>query len=80
MMSIAIFCDDRAMFDRAVKYYQAGAGNGSLTHYMIDESGQCQESGRDQGHTQLGLGLLAVACEIGNHQGLDMYGQTTTGS
>jgi hypothetical protein len=74
MMSIGIFCDDRAMFDRAVRYYMDGSGNGSLLHYIINDTGQCQESGRDQGHTQAGIGQLANACEIGFHQGLDMYG------
>lgn len=73
MMSIGIFCDDRVMFDRAVRYYMDGSGDGSLTHYIINQTGQCQESGRDQGHTQLGIGLLAIACEIGFHQGIDMY-------
>ncbi len=72
-MAIGIFCDDRKLFARAVEYYYRGEGNGRLTHY-IDASGQCQESGRDQGHAQLGLGHLAEACEIGWHQQLDMYG------
>jgi len=74
VMSIGVFCDDRALFDRAVAYYRGGAGNGRLTHY-IQESGQCQESGRDQQHTQLGLGLLAEACEIAWHQGVDLYSE-----
>jgi hypothetical protein len=74
MMSIGIFCEDREMFDRAVRYYLDGSGDGSLVHYVINESGQCQESGRDQGHAQLGIALLASACEIGWHQGIDMYG------
>jgi hypothetical protein len=42
---------------------------------VINEAGQCQESGRDQQHTQLGLGLLAAACEIAWHQGVDLYGE-----
>jgi hypothetical protein len=74
MMAIGVFCDDRTIFDRAVDYFHHGTGNGSLTHYIINEAGQCQESGRDQAHTQLGLGLLAQACEIAWHQGLDLYG------
>ncbi|MFI5381027.1 MAG: alginate lyase family protein [Tepidisphaerales bacterium] len=74
MMAIGVFCDDRAIFDRAVDYFHNGSGNGRLTHYIINETGQCQESGRDQQHTQLGLGQLADACEVGWHQGLDMYG------
>src|SRR4051812_46317775 len=74
MMAIGVFCDDQAIFDRAVNYFYAGEGNGGLTNYVINEAGQCQESGRDQAHTQLGLGLLCEACEIGWNQGLDMYG------
>ena len=74
VMSLGIFLDDRAMFDRAVAYFMDGAGDGTLTHYIVNEAGQCQESGRDQGHTQVGIGHLASACEIGWHQGLDMYG------
>ena len=73
-MAIGVFCDDRKIFDRAVEYFYRGEGNGRLTHYIVDASGQCQESGRDQPHAQLGLGHLAEACEIGWHQQLDMYG------
>jgi hypothetical protein len=72
MMATGVFCDDHAMFDRAVDYFYHGSGNGCITHY-IAESGQCQESGRDQAHTQLGLGLLAECCQVGWNQGLDMF-------
>jgi hypothetical protein len=75
IMSIGVFCDDRSLFDRAVDYYRTGKGNGRLTHYVINEAGQCQESGRDQQHTQLGLGLLADACEIAWNQGVDLYAE-----
>jgi len=74
MMAIGVFLDDKAIFDRAVDYFHNGSGNGSLTHYVINEEGQCQESGRDQQHAQLGLAHLAEACQIGWNQGLDMYG------
>ncbi len=74
MMAIGVFTDDRPMFDRAVNWYDGGTDNGSLVHYIIDDAGQCQESGRDQQHSQLGIGHLAEASEIGWHQGLDMYG------
>ncbi len=73
-LAIGVFCDDRVIFDRGVDYFYHGAGNGRITHYVINTSGQCQESGRDQQHTQLGLGCLAEACEIGWHQGVDLYG------
>jgi hypothetical protein len=74
VMAIGVFCDDRTMFDRAVAYYRKGRGNGAITHYVLNEAGQCQESGRDQAHVQLGLGLLAECCEIAWAQGIDLYG------
>lgn len=74
VMAIGVFCNDRAIFERGLRYYLDGGGNGCLTHYVINEAGQCQESGRDQQHTQLGLALLAACSETAWHQGLDLYG------
>ena len=74
MMAIAVFCDNRAMFERALRYYVHGQGNGRLTYYVINDEGECQESGRDQQHTQLGLAHLGDAAEIAWSQGLNLYG------
>lgn len=73
MMAIGVFCDNQEIFDRAVNWYRLGTDNGSLLNY-IHENGQCQESGRDQQHTQLGIAHLAEACEIAWNQDLDLYG------
>lgn len=73
VLAIGVFCDDRAIYERALRYYVDGPGDGRLTHYIINAAGQCQESGRDQQHTQLGLAHLGDACEIAWHQGLDLY-------
>lgn len=73
VMATGVFCNDRALFEKALRYYVSGPGNGSIEHY-IHEDGQIQESGRDQQHTQLGIGLLADCCEIAWHQGLDLFG------
>jgi hypothetical protein len=73
LMAIAVFCNDRPLFEKVLVYYQSGAGDGSLPNYIINEEGQCQESGRDQGHTQLGIAHLADCSEIAWHQGLDLY-------
>lgn len=73
-MAIGVFCDDREIFERAVAHYRAGGGNGSLAAYVVNDEGQCQESGRDQAHAQLGLGSLAEAAEIAQSQGIDLYG------
>lgn len=73
MIAMGIFLDDRAMFDRAANYFRAGEGNGAITKYF-NEFGQCQESGRDQLHVQMGIGFLACACEMAWKQGVDLYG------
>jgi len=72
VMAMGVFTNDRAIYERGLRYYVNGAGDGRLTHY-IHASGQSQESGRDQGHTQLGLGHLGDASEIAWNQGLDLY-------
>jgi alpha-glucosidase len=73
VMAIGVFCDDRSIWNRGVEYFEHGSGNGRLTHYIINATGQCQESGRDQSHAQLGLGHLAEACEMAWTQGIDLY-------
>lgn len=72
MIAMGVFLDNRDIFDRGVNYYRHGKGNGRITHYF-NELGQCQESGRDQGHTQMGLGYLGCAAEIAWKQGVDLY-------
>ncbi|MBC9718820.1 alginate lyase family protein [Streptomyces sp. TRM66268-LWL] len=79
LMAIGILCDDRAMFDRAVAYMKAGEGNGSLPNaipFVYEDEGlaQWQESGRDQGHTMMGMGQLGAICEMAWNQGVDLYG------
>ena len=72
-LCIGNFCDDRAIFDSAVNHFQRGEGNGGITKYIYP-SGQCEESTRDQAHTQLGLGELAQACQVAWNQKVDIYG------
>lgn len=79
VMAIGILCDDKAKYDRAVEYFKNGAGNGSLTKvvpFVYDGEGlaQWQESGRDQGHTVMGVGLMGAICEMAWNQGDDLYG------
>lgn len=74
MIAMGVFLDDRAMFDRAVQYFRKGKGNGAIGNYFND-FGQCQETGRDQAHTQMGLEYLANTCETAWNQGIDLYGE-----
>lgn len=72
-MACAIFLQDSAMYRAAKDYYLHAFDNGSLPRY-ISETGQCQETGRDQAHTQLGLEALAQTCEMAWEQGDDLWG------
>lgn len=72
-MACAIFLEDSVMYKASVDYYLHANDNGSLPKY-ISETGQCQETGRDQSHVQLGLEALAQTCEMAWEQGDDLYG------
>ena len=78
ILSLGVLCDRRDLYNRAIGYFQNGAGNGSITHavwYLHSSTlGQWQESGRDQGHCTLGIGLMGAFCEMAWNQGDDMYG------
>jgi len=73
LMSIAIFNDDTAMFNKVVNYFYHGEGNGSINNYVLTDAGQLQESNRDQPHTMLAIGSLAELSEIALKQGVDLY-------
>lgn len=72
-MACGIFLEDTTMYRAAVEYFLHGDDNGSLPRY-IGETGQCQETGRDQAHVQLGLEALAQTCEMAWQQGDDLWG------
>lgn len=72
-MACAIFLQDSVLYQSSIDYYLHGFDNGSLPRY-ISETGQCQETGRDQAHVQLGLQALAETCEMAWQQGDDLWG------
>ncbi|WP_350277984.1 alginate lyase family protein [Kribbella sp. HUAS MG21] len=74
VIAIAVFCDDRVMFENAVRYAVAGAGNGRIEHIVVEATGQGQESGRSQAYAQLALGLLADTAAVAWNQGVDLFG------
>ena len=79
IMSMSVFCDDKEMFDHAVDVYKHGfVVNGSLkggccgvTQY-IDATGEDAESGRDQPHSQGGIGHLVEAALVAWNQNLNL--------
>lgn len=74
LLAIGVFCDEPALFHDALRFAAAGAGNGSVLHRIVTAAGQGQESGRDQGHEQLAVGLLADAAQVAWNQGVDLWG------
>ena len=72
-MACAIFLKDSTMYRASIDYFLYANDNGSLPKY-IGETGQCQETGRDQAHVQLGLEALAETCEMAWQQGDDLWG------
>ncbi len=78
IMAIGVLTDDRTMFNEAVNYYLSGLGNGAIAQavYYLHPGylGQWQESGRDQGHNTLGIGLCGAICEMAWNQNVDLYG------
>ena len=78
VLAIGVLSDDRAMYNEAIDYFEHGGGNGAIANavYYLHPGnlGQWQESGRDQGHATLGIGLMGAFCEMAWKQGDDMYG------
>ncbi len=72
LMAMGVFLDDRKMYDNALDHFLHGPVNGSIFKYIYP-NGQCQETPRDQGHVQLGLGEFVGAAQIGFTQGVDLF-------
>ena len=72
-MACAIFLADTALYRQAIDYHLHAYDNGALPHY-VGPTGQCQETGRDQNHVQLGLGALCDLCDMAWQQGDDLWG------
>ncbi len=78
-MSMAVFCDDKEMFDAAVASYKYGFvvmgslkdGCSGVTQY-IDATGENAESGRDQAHSQGGIAHLVEVALVAWNQGVNL--------
>ena len=80
ILAIGVLTDDRAKFNEAVTYFKTGLGTGQIdrlvnhTYAGDPVLGQCQESGRDQGHATLDISLVGALCKIAYDQGEDLFG------
>ena len=86
VLSVGILCDDENMVRFAIDYYKnengifAEVGNVKNAIPFIhqdpdseEQLGQCEESGRDQGHATLCVSLLGVFCQMAYHVGEDLF-------
>jgi hypothetical protein len=78
VMAIGVLCDKRGIYEEALRYFKHGDGNGSIDRAVVcihnGGLGQWQESGRDQGHTTMGIALDGAICEMAWNQGDDLFG------
>ncbi|WP_200301815.1 alginate lyase family protein [Streptomyces adelaidensis] len=74
ILAIGVFCEEPVLFEDALRFTAAGAGNGSVGNRVVAGNGQGQESGRDQGHEQLAVGLMGAAAQVAWNQGVDLWG------
>ena len=78
MLAIGVFADRADVYQEALDYFNRGRGNGASQHMVYarhpGHMGQWQESGRDQGHSTLSLGMAGYLCEMAWNQGDDLYG------
>ena len=76
-MSMAIFMDDQKEYDYQRDAYLYGYqdtddGCAAVTDYIFDDSGQAQETGRDQAHVQGGIAHLTETALCAWNQGEDL--------
>lgn len=76
-MAIGIFTDREDLYQEGLDYLYEGMGNGALDHLLFyrhpGNMGQYQESGRDQGHTTLGMALFGAIAKMAWNQGDDIF-------
>lgn len=72
IMAIAVCLDDKELFNEQIEWLKSGETNARITHYLL-ETGQTQETHRDQLHVAMGLTHLQLAAQIAWNQGIDLY-------
>ncbi|MBN8460789.1 MAG: alginate lyase family protein [Verrucomicrobia bacterium] len=77
LVAMGVLLDDRRIFNEGIDYFKSGRGTGSIKnavyHMHPGGLGQWQESGRDQGHAQLCIGMMGQLCQVAWNQGVDLF-------
>lgn len=74
LLAIGVYCEDRNLMESVYRHFRTGLVNSGITRYVYP-SGQCEETCRDQGHTQLGLSYMVNTCAVAWNQGVDLFGE-----
>ena len=78
LVSVGVLTNDKALVDYALNYVDNGTGTGNRNNAIVavhqdadsDEAlAQCQESGRDQGHSTLDVTLMGALCQMTQNSG-----------
>ncbi len=78
LVSVGVLTNDKALVDYALNYVDNGTGTGNKNNAIVavhqdadsDEVlAQCQESGRDQGHSTLDVTLMGALCQMTQNSG-----------
>ena len=78
-MAIGIVTDRRDIYNEGIAHLQTGDTNGRLRRAIYHDYApdynfaQWQESGRDQGHTLMCVGLMGIICQLAWSQGDDFF-------
>lgn len=77
VLAIGVYADRPDLYQEALDYLYHGKGNGALDNLVYylhaGNLGQYQESGRDQGHTTLGVALFGAIGKMAWNQQDDLF-------
>ena len=79
LLAIGILTDRRDIYNEGIAHLQTGDTNGRLRRAIYHDYApdynfaQWQESGRDQGHTLMCVGLMGIICQLAWSQGDDFF-------
>lgn len=83
ILSIGILSDNQEMINKVIQYFKNGIGPGNVNMAVLhlyddpdgsgEKLGQCQESGRDQGHAMLCCALMGYFCKMAYNIGEDLF-------
>ena len=80
VLAIGILTDDTQKINFAIDYFKKGVGSGNIHNTVVyrhkvgtEDLGQCQESGRDQGHATLVIAMVGTFCQMAYNIGIDLF-------